>query len=207
MTTVVFLRHGPTQENKEGKIQGQQPGTLLLPETQAYVAALVPFLRPKNPQFLVCSDLERAVKTCEIVKDSLQLPDMKLTINPLLREKAMGYYEGMLWRDVPEEFQKQRGQTTFDFRKFGGESDEDMKNRVMEVLRRFASQYPDARIACVTHAGWIQQLVMLADKQGVLPDGWSSRTAIYETGLSPIGQFQYFHPINIENPLEEEASE
>jgi broad specificity phosphatase PhoE len=201
MTTVFFLRHGPTQENKEGRIQGQQPGTLLLRETEGYISAIVPLLRQKNPTILICSDLERAVRTCTILKETLGIADVKQSYSPLLREKAMGFYEGMLWAEVPAEFQEQRGQSNYDFRKFGGENDSDVQYRVREMLRRLAQEYPNQRVACITHAGWIRQLVSIADKEGMLPDGWSNRTAIYEGGIGPIGQLQYFHPITIEAQL------
>src|SRR3989344_143609 len=207
MTTVFFLRHGPTQENKEGRIQGQQPGTLLLRETEGYIAALVPLLREKNPTILICSDLERAVQTCNILKQVLGIADVKQTISPLLREKAMGFYEGLLWAEVPQEFQQQRAQTSFDFRQFGGENDTDVQFRVREMLRRLAQQYPNSRVACVTHSGWIRQLVFIADKEGMLPDGWSNRSAIYEAGVGPIGQLQYFHPISIEASFPQDAEE
>lgn len=207
MTTVFFLRHGPTQENKEGRIQGQQPGTLLLPETQQYINLIVPILREKGPKILICSDLERAVQTCQILKNALQAQEVKESMSPLLREKAMGFYEGMLWTDVPSEFQEQRGQSSFDFRQFGGENEADVQYRVRELLRRLAQQYPNQRLACVTHAGWIRQLVTIADKEGMLSDTWSNRTAIYEAGIGPIGQLQYFHPINIETPLPQDEEE
>ncbi|MEX1112829.1 MAG: histidine phosphatase family protein [Candidatus Andersenbacteria bacterium] len=204
MTTMFFLRHGPTQENQENRIQGQQPGTLLVPDTEKYVAAVVPLLREKSPTVLISSDLERAIRTRQVLKTFLQIEGIKEAMTPLLREKAMGFYEGMLWTEVPIQFQQQRGQQVYDFRRFGGENDDDVRNRVRETLRRFAQQYPNNRICCVTHSGWIKQLVLMADQEGVLPDGWSNRTAIYEAGIGPIGQLQYFHPINIEAQLPEE---
>lgn len=207
MTTAFFLRHGPTQENKEGRIQGQQPGTILIRETEQYVTALIPLLRPKNPRVLISSDLDRSVKTCQILKEFLLIPDIKQVINPLLREKAMGYYEGMLWSEVPAEFQMQRGRTNYDFRSFGGENDEDVQRRVIEMLRRLGLEYSAERVACITHAGWMQQLVLLADKEGILPNGWSDRTAIYEAGISPVGKLQYFHPITIEAEIPHDESD
>jgi len=207
MTTVFFVRHGPTEENKIQRIQGQQPGTLLVAETERYLAAITPLLRDKAPQLLLSSDLERAVRTREILQEFLQIPDMKFGVSPLLREKAMGFYEGMLWSDVPTEFQAQRGRSDYDFRKFGGENEEDVRERVKEALRRFSQRYPNMRIVCITHAGWLRQLVQLADREGVLPDGWTKRSAIYEGGLGPIGQLQYFHPIKIKAALSAEQEE
>lgn len=205
MTTIFFVRHGPTRENQEGRIQGQTPGTLLDRATEQYLSAVVPLLRQKNPTLLVSSDLERAIKTREILKNFLQMPGVKETVSPLLREKAMGYYEGMLWSEVPAVFAAQRGQSHFDFRPFGGESDEDVAQRVREGLRQFATRYPAERLCCVTHAGWLQQLVALADAHGILPDTWSNRTAIYEGGVGPIGQLTYFHPITIEAQVQDDS--
>lgn len=205
MTTIFFVRHGPTQENQEGRIQGQTPGTLLERETELYLTAVVPLLRAKNPNMLISSDLLRAIRTREILQQFLQIPDIKDAVSPLLREKAMGFYEGMLWREVPVIFQAQRGLSHYDFRQFGGENDDDVQSRVRESLRQFAQRYPVGRIGCITHAGWLQQLVALADKQGILPDNWRDRTAIYEGGLGPIGQLQYFHPIHLEAALADDG--
>jgi broad specificity phosphatase PhoE len=201
MTTVFFLRHGPTQENKDGRVQGQRPGTLLIPETERYIAGIVPLLREKQITVLLSSDLERAQQTRMILKSFLLLPNVKEGISPLLREKAMGFYEGMLWSEVPAGFREQRGKETFDFRTFGGENSSDVQQRVRYALREFAVRYPNARIACVTHAGWLQQLVLIADAEGILPDQWSDRSAIYEGGLGPVGQLRYFHPVSIEAQL------
>ncbi len=201
MTTIFFLRHGPTQENREDRIQGQQPGTLLVRETEQYLSAVTPLLREKSPTFLISSDLDRAVKTRTMLKTFLQLPGIQESSTPLLREKAMGFYEGLLWSEVPPAFQAQRNQRGYDFRQFGGENEEDVSLRVKEALRRFAQQYPNMRLCCITHAGWLESLVSLADKEGILTDGWSDRTAIYEGGIGPIGQLVYFHPIQIEAEL------
>ena len=195
MTTVFFLRHGPTKENKEQRIQGQQPGTLIVEETERYISAVVPVLREKSPNVLICSDLERAVGTCDVLLQFLQIANAKKIINPLLREKAMGMYEGMLWKDIPAELQERRGAETYDFTKFGGENDQDVAMRVRELLRQLAQQFPGEKVCCVTHAGWLKQLVKLADKAHILPDGWTDRTAIYEAGVGPTGELQYFHPI------------
>ena len=203
MTTVFFLRHGPTEENMESRIQGQQPGTILPRETEQYISAITPLLREKSPEILISSDLERAVKTRETLKTFLQIPELKEAMDSLLREKAMGYYEGMLWSEVPAEFQEKRGQSSYDFRRFGGENSSDVKDRVKQFLRKIAQQYPSRRLACITHAGWLKQLVEIADTEGMLPDGWTNRTAIYEGGVGPTGQLQYFHPVNIEAELPE----
>ena len=207
MTTVFFIRHGPTEENIIKRIQGQTPGMLIIPETERYVSAIVPLLRAKSPQLLLSSDLDRAVRTRAILKEFLQIPNLKDGVSPLLREKAMGFYEGMLWSEVPAEFREELGKSNYNFRKFGGENEEDVRQRVKEALRQISQRYPDTRIVCITHSGWLRQLVKLADTAGILPDTWTNRTAIYEGGLGPIGQLLYFHPIDIEAIYQTEEEE
>ena len=198
MTTVFFMRHGPTVENSEGRVQGQRPGTLLVAETEHYVAAIVPLLREERLNLLISSDLQRAIDTCGILKSFLQQPTVKEAISPLLREKAMGFYEGMLWQEVPNDFRELRGKSEYNFRTFGGENDSDVRARVQRALHEFAVRYPLLRIACVTHAGWLKQLVALADQAGVLANQWDDRSAIYEAGIGPVGQLKYFHARDIQ---------
>lgn len=201
MTTAFFLRHGPTQENQEKRVQGQRPGTLQVLDTERYIAAVVPLLRAKKPTVILSSDLERAVRTRHILKRFLQIIDTREGTMPLLRERAMGYYEGMLWEQVPEAFREEMSRDEYDFRKFGGENNEDVRERARAALRMLAQQYNGQKVLCVTHAGWLRELVRIADREGVLPDGWTNRQAIYEAGIGPTGQLQYFHPIKIEAGL------
>lgn len=183
-------------------MQGQRPGTILASEAEHYLAAIVPLLRQKKIEVLLSSDLDRAVQTRDMLKNFLMIPDVKEGVSPLLREKAMGFYEGMLWSEVPAAFQEQRGKDIYDFRQFGGENNSDVHERVRYALREFALRYPNRHICCVTHAGWLSELVRLADEMGIVPDQWSDRTAIYEAGIGPVGQLQYFHPVKIEATVE-----
>ncbi len=202
MTTVFFLRHGPTAENAENRIQGQRPGTLLVPDTERYISTIIPLLREQHLDMVLSSDLQRAVDTRDILKRSLEQPQIREGLSPLLREKALGFYEGMLWDEVPAEFRELRGRSNYDFRTFGGENDVDVQNRVKTMLREFSLCYPQLRIACVTHAGWLEQLVLLADKAGVLSNQWSDRSAVYEAGVGSVGKLQYFHALSIEAVVE-----
>lgn len=199
---IFFLRHGPTTENRENRIQGQRPGGILLRETEQYLAGVIPLMRHEKIDVLLSSDLERAVQTRNMLLQFLQDPEIKVGLSPLLREKAMGFYEGMTWSQVPLEFREQRGKNTYDFRTFGGENDSDVRERVRQSLREFALRYDGKTVCCVTHAGWLQQMVLIADQEGILPDQWSNRTAIYEAGLGQLGQLKYLHSLEIKAKVE-----
>lgn len=200
MTTVIFLRHGPTQENHDGRIQGQRPGQLLWRETEVYISAVTPLLRPKNPSLLVSSDLERAVSTRQILKDFLQLPDIPEVTLSSLRERSVGAYEGKLWTEIPAVLQAQRGKSTYDFSVCGGEKSAEVAERVAATLHYLAREYTDTHICCVAHACWLQQLFHLVS-QAALPDDWFDRTAIYETKLASNGAISKFDLMQIQAKL------
>lgn len=198
MTTAFFLRHGPTRENKENRIQGQQHGTIELPDTERYIAAVVPLLRKAQPNVILSSDLERAVRTRDVLRAFLQIPLARDGSLPMLRERAMGYYEGMLERDVPESFRRELESHNYDFRKFGGENSDDVRERVRLTLKMLNTDYKQSRVACITHAEWLHQLVYLADEDGIFNDDWSNREAIYSADIGPEGTLERFDTILIE---------
>ena len=200
MTTITFLRHGPTQENHEGRIQGQQHGKLLVRETEAYLSAITPLLRDKNPAILISSDLERATATRSILKDFLQIADIKEETLSLLRERAVGMYEGKLWTEIPSELQQQKDQSMYDFRSGGGENSQEVAQRVVETLKYFSREYTDTLVCCVAHACWLQQLFHLVSPENLPPD-WFDRTAVYETTLTPTGDIEDFNLIQIQAKL------
>jgi broad specificity phosphatase PhoE len=190
MTTVLFVRHGPTRENREGRINGQQPGELLIPETERYVAAVMPLLAQRRPTWLISSDLARAVATRDMIKKFLQMSAIQVATTPLLRERAMGFYEGLRWDEVPALVQEQRQKQGYNFRLFGGESQEDVRERVRFALRELAQRYPNQCVCCVSHAAWLWELVSLAPQPSAVPDRWTQRTGIYEATLGNKGQLE-----------------
>ncbi len=198
MTTIYFLRHGMTQENSDVRIQGQRHGTLLLPETERYLAGIVPLLRQGKISVLVSSDLDRAITTRKLLKQFLHDPTIKEVETPLLRERAMGYYEGMLWEDVPTAFQAQRQSDEYDFRSFGGEHVDDVRQRVRYTLAECGRRYPHHAIGCITHAGWLQQLVWLARATHPVGDHWSDRTGVYQAEVNREGTLVNLQAIPIE---------
>ena len=204
MTTVIFIRHGPTKENGEDRIQGHQHGQLLLRETEQYISAITPLMRKYNPSVLLSSDLKRAEATCYMLKEFLQIEDVEGGVLELLRERSMGQYEGKLWKDIPQLLQNKRRKYIYDFRSYGGESDEEVKKRVRTLLRYLAEKYTNECICCVTHAGWLQQLGQVAREEGISPidpDSWINRSAIYEASLDNGGCLQYLYSIPIEAKL------
>lgn len=201
MTTAVFLRHGPTQENTEDRIQGHHHGRLLIQQTEQYLAAVIPLLHPLRPAVIFSSDLARAIETRRILARFLQANNIMQSELALLRERALGSLEGKCWHEITPELAAKRDEDRYDFRPYGGENDADVLMRVKASLRHLSHAHPSATLACVTHSGWLQQLIRHAGESHVLPDGWINRTTIYESTLAPDGQLISFNPIPIKAKL------
>lgn len=92
---VYLCRHGETEENAAGILQGQLQGHLShLGLLQA--AALGEKLGRLKADCVVCSDLRRAIDTARIALGE----ECRLAMEPLLRERDWGRYTGMPIRDA-----------------------------------------------------------------------------------------------------------
>jgi broad specificity phosphatase PhoE len=98
---ILFLfRHGETDWNREGRLQGHTD-TPLNATGLAQAQALSGSLRPHRLDAVVSSDLLRARTTAQIVAEVLQVP---LFIESGLRETDVGAAEGLLWADAKTRF-------------------------------------------------------------------------------------------------------
>jgi broad specificity phosphatase PhoE len=99
--TIYYIRHGETEWNAEGKLQGAQDiplndlGRKQAADAGGILAGL--FARDgRNQQSLpfVASPLGRARSTMELVRDALKLPPHDYSIDDRLREIGYGHWEG-----------------------------------------------------------------------------------------------------------------
>ncbi len=98
---ILFLfRHGETDWNREGRLQGHTD-TPLNATGLAQAEALAETLRPHRLDAVVSSDLMRAWTTARIVAEALGLP---LLADPGLRETNVGAAEGLLWIEAKVRF-------------------------------------------------------------------------------------------------------
>jgi probable phosphoglycerate mutase len=97
---LILLRHGRTEWNAQRRFQGQaDPPLDAVGRAQAYeVSPLVAALRP---DVLVSSDAARAVQTAECVA---AVTGLLLTMEPRLRERSLGHWEGLTRDEVAERY-------------------------------------------------------------------------------------------------------
>lgn len=152
---LAFVRHGPTQWNEEGRIQGR----IDMPLSEIgrrKMAALRPPAGFETVHAYV-SPLIRARETAEL------LGFKNATVDGRLSEHFWGAWEGMtreeiLARDGADAFE--RAGRGIDFRPRGGESTRELLTRVAAFLSDVARQKRDA--VAVAHRGILRSAYTLA---------------------------------------------
>jgi broad specificity phosphatase PhoE len=142
VTTLLLVRHGETDWNADGRLQGHTDRPLSdFGRRQAQQLAAE--LEGDELEAIYSSDLARARETAEIVGERLGLP---VELDPDLREKDWGNWEGLtaVERDRVE---------------FVGESTEAHQERMLRALRRIAERHPgEGRVLVVTHGGSMRRV-------------------------------------------------
>ncbi|HEX5571263.1 MAG TPA: histidine phosphatase family protein, partial [Ktedonobacterales bacterium] len=150
---LLVARHGATAHNLGGRITGQTDAPLS-PLGLRQAGALAARLAGLRFDALVSSDLVRASVTAERIARVVGLP---VTLDPALREIAMGAWEGRtgheLRREAPERFARVIEDPTGEEAAPGGESWAHFTARVDAARARWQAQYPAGRVLWVAHGG------------------------------------------------------
>ncbi len=97
--TLYFCRHGETEANVERRFQGRTVDTPLTPRGREQARAIAQSLKEEVaiPSALayVCSPLQRARTTMEIIRGDLHLPQSGYATDPRLQEINLGAWDGL----------------------------------------------------------------------------------------------------------------
>jgi broad specificity phosphatase PhoE len=164
MTRLILLRHGMTDWNRDGRLQGQSDPPLNdVGREQARRAAGL--LAPANARAIYASDLKRALATASIAAERLKIP---IHIDRRLREIHQGEWEGLLVEEVRRRFPKEwatRQKEPLTFQIPGGEAIGEVAERMRAVADEIAERHPRETIIVVAHGLSLAALVCLA--QGI----------------------------------------
>jgi probable phosphoglycerate mutase len=159
--TLLLVRHGQSEWNAAGLMQGQTADVPLTEEGHAQAAAAARELAALRPGALVSSDLRRAVQSAEHCARATGLP---FTTTPALREQAYGVLEGRPSRELWDVVDW----TDPHWAAEGGESLAELHGRVAAYLKELAADPPAEVIALVTHGDTIRAVQAVA--AGLGPD-------------------------------------
>ncbi len=150
MTEIWLVRHGQTDWNLEGRLQGQLD--VPLNETGLDQARqMAATLEGRKFSALYASDLMRARQTAEIISKVVNLP---IQFDRRLREISQGDFEGMLFSEVVKQFEsalEDRARNPVNSRLPGGESVAEVAERVRACMDDIACLDVKEPVLVVAH--------------------------------------------------------
>jgi probable phosphoglycerate mutase len=170
VTTLILVRHGETDWNRDRRIQGATDVPLNdtgRQQAREAASALETTLGGRMPVAVVASDLARARETGEIIAAELGLPAPRLY--PQLRERGYGVAEGL---SVDEYFARWGDWHGTDVPE--AETRADLRTRALAGLTRVARDVrrdtapAEASVVVVTHGALIREVIRHASG-GELP--------------------------------------
>jgi probable phosphoglycerate mutase len=165
-TRLCLVRHGETEWNAEGRVQGQTD-IPLSPLGLAQARAAAEVLARHDFSAIYASDLMRVRQTAEPSAHKLALP---LQLDPGLRERHYGIFERLLYTEVrsrfPEHYARfQRKDLDYDFDT--GESLRAFNERSLATVRAIAERHVGEQVLVFTHGGVLEMVYRHARAVGL----------------------------------------
>ena len=165
---LTFVRHGATDWNRDRRFQGQSDIPLNA-QGQAQARALARALRRDVFDYVVSSDLQRAMQTAQVIRGTIPV-----VADPRWREFAFGEWEGLTWEEIAQrwpEIAEQAATAAKAYAPPGGETFDAVRERVGSALDELrASNHLHALI--VTHAGPLHAMLhhLFSDRESEMPE-------------------------------------
>ncbi len=164
LTTIYIVRHGQTEWNVQGLLQGHDDSPLTKEgEEQAHLIAKE--LNKIHFDEAFSSDLLRAKRTAEIIA-----AEHKLTVKTtkLLRERCFGKYEGKPYKEFNQAFREliKKYENASDKEQMGLkmapdiESPREALQRFIPFLREIAIKFIGKKVLLVTHGGILKNFLI-----------------------------------------------
>ena len=191
MTTLLLVRHGETDWNREGRWQGHSDTHLN--ETGREQARRIA-AELDGVDVIYSSDLARAHETAEIIAGDLGLP---VRVDARLRERSFGAWEGLTAEQIEAGFREEH--LRWLAREGAGADDaepfEAFGARVRSFLADVLDAHPDQTVLLVAHGGSIRVIHAFASGLDYVRDHRSipgvancavAKYAIQDGKLAPI---------------------
>ena len=188
---LIFLRHGETDWNAEGRLQGRQDiplnakGRHQAEKVGRTVARILgpAGLSAPNLQFL-CSPMSRARQTMEIARAAMKLPIHDYGLDERIVELTFGEWEGLTWPEVKARAPDAASWREGDKWRFAppkGESYAMLADRLLPWIADL-----DREAVVVSHGGVARALMALLagmpEQQAALADIWQGRVLVFLNG-------------------------
>lgn len=142
-----YVRHGQTDWNVARKMQGGASEKELNETGIKQAEQAKELLKDKKYDILICSPMNRAIKTAEIINEGR---NVKIITDERIRERILGEFEG--YPVTPE-----REKEIWDYNKNvdlkGGENLHQFEKRILDFINEIKEKYSDKTVLVVAHGG------------------------------------------------------
>lgn len=190
MLYLYIVRHGETEWNKEGRMQGRLNSNLT-PMGKKYATRLGERLKDTEFAHIISSPSGRALETVQLIKGNRDIPIMT---DERIMEMNLGSWQGLRHDDLKKKYPNEYEQfinKPDNHQIEGAESLTEMSNRATEFLTGLKKSRDNGNLLVVTHGRFISALYAVF--KGVeLKDIWAGPT-VQGTSLTivKLNQEQY----------------
>lgn len=160
-TTLYFIRHGETVSNIKHIRQGVKIDDYLDTQGVLQVQSIIPIIKALNLDVLFTSYLRRSEETAALINNNL--PEAIPILHDFrLRERDFGSLSGKSveeWDRILPNHRELENLQTYDYRPFGGENVEDVRQRAISAILDIIENYDHKNIGIITHNGVIRLLL------------------------------------------------
>ena len=171
MTDIILVRHGETDWNRVRRLQGHLD-IGLNERGRLQARALATALTNEKIDAIYASDLQRARDTAQAIADLHHLP---VQIDPALRERCYGAFEGLMYDDIqahfPQAFAEWRARdlhARFPQGERSAETLHEFSQRAVAAVTHLAHQHVGKKIIIVTHGGVLDCIYRAAQGMDLL---------------------------------------
>lgn len=160
-TTLYLIRHGQTRYNIQHIRQGVQIDDYLDTKGITQTEKIIPIIEKLNLDIIYTSYLHRADESAAIIKSKLKNP-VSIYHDFRLRERDFGSLTGKPqehWDQALPNNRDLEKMQMYDYRPFGGESVEDVRQRALSCLLDIITNHDHKNIGIFTHNGIIRLLL------------------------------------------------
>lgn len=185
MYLITLLRHGESEGNLSGVLQGQSDYSLT-PAGVEQAQRLASFWKSEDMKFdlIVSSPLLRASQTAKIIAESLKVP---VEYDPDWKERNFGRLQGAALHEIDQQVPPVDFFHPYEPIGGNGESQMDLYARASQALQKIIRQ-PSGSYLVVSHGGILNKALYVI--MGITPQGHYN-SPIFHFGNTGYAQFRY----------------
>jgi 2,3-bisphosphoglycerate-dependent phosphoglycerate mutase len=185
MHIVTFLRHGESEGNQSGLLQGQSDYPLTSVGVEQ-AQRLASYWKSQNTKFdlIISSPLLRASQTAEVIASCLKVP---IEYDPAWKERDFGRLQGSKLEEIDQHIPPVDFFHPYEPIGGNGESQLDLYIRACQALQNIVRRLDGAYLV-VSHGGILNKALYVI--MGITPQG-SNNSPIFHFGNTGYAQLRY----------------